>query len=195
MPTKKIMLNPDQHREMLNLYRLGFSHEKVACHLGVHVKQLERYLDRRANAQIKQMIQQEQIKAVAAVRSALLQKAIGSRYREGRPKVIEVLQDGKKIVRDEGEPAQMAIPGDLGAMKFYLVNCDDSKIWVADKQNGSAGPGSGEINDQMSEKQIVDYIMSAFKDGILPADAARLLQNDQTVKQGGAVQAPYRTEE
>jgi hypothetical protein len=179
---------------MLNLYRLGFSNEKVATHLGVGVKQLERYIDRRANAQIKQMIQQEQIKAVAAVRSALLQKAIGSRYREGRPKVIEVLPDGKRIVRDEGEPAQLAIPGDLGAMKFYLMNCDNEKNWLAEKQNGSAGPGSGEVTEQMSERQIVDYIMEAVKDGLVPA-SLKGINDDRALKPENSIRAPYSSDQ
>lgn len=177
MALRRLELQNSQIKELVNLYRHGMPDEDVATYFGVHVKVMRRWMHKRENFEIVQEIERAKVIAKVSMRQALFSKGVGSRYQEGRPKVIKI-KDGREVIEDQGQPAVAAIPGDLQAQKFWLMNCDDSKKWADTKSTQLSGPNGEPLQvrfERMSNGQLTDYILSAIKDGTLPADGLKAI--------------------
>ena len=175
MAFRKIDLTESQKIEALNLYRNNMTDQDVADYFGIHIKTYQRWLKRRVNAPFRQRIKQVQVQAIALVRQALLQKAIGQQYKPGRPRVIE---NGKVV--DEGEPATAAIPGNMNAIQYWLQNCDPRKVWRNIKEHAlTNSPKSPQLEtDKMTDKELSDYILRGIQDGLIPMSKLQIAHEE-----------------
>lgn len=186
MARKEVEFTRSQINELVGLYTQGMTEEQIASFFGITEQALKRFIKKRHNADLRQRIKSQRIAAIAKMRQSLYTKGIGISFREGTPRVIE---DGK--VTEEGQAASLAIPGSLSAMKFWMINCDEEKEWKDIRQTQLAGPDGEKLFDQvsnMNEKELINIVIDAIKEGIVPLDKVLPLAQNE----GRRVEANYK---
>jgi DNA-binding transcriptional MerR regulator len=176
MAFQKIDLTLEQINALINLYANAFTDEEIATYFGCTEKALRNWLKKRDREEVRQRIEKAKVEAKVIMRQAVFQKARGTPYKAGRPKIIE---DGK--VKDEGEPAQVAIPGNLQAQQYWLENMD-SKQWKRRNDFSFTTPLKEHALkvEGMSDKEIVDFVVSSFGEGIISDQMKSLLPKEET---------------